>query len=86
MFEKVQDNGGSCGALFIDLSKILDCIVRDILLAKLRVYGSGYNSLTPIKRFLSGRRFKAKVDSSYCLYLYFLVGVTSRINLGSFAF
>ena len=45
MFEKVQDNGGSCGALFIDLSKILDCIVRDILLAKLRAYGSGYNSL-----------------------------------------
>ena len=89
MFEKLKkvlDNDGSCGAVLVDLSKGFDCIVHDILLTKLSACGSDYNSLKPINSLLSGRKFKAKIDSSYCFYLYFLVGVTLRINLGSFTF
>ena len=54
-WKKVLNNGGSCGALLVDLSKRFDCIVHDILLTKLSVYGPDYNSLKPINSFLSGR-------------------------------
>ena len=78
MFEKwkkVLDNGGSCGALLVDLSKAFDCIVHDLLLAKLSAYGFDYNSLKLINSFLSGRKFTATIDSSYSPYLDLLVGV-----------
>ena len=84
MFEKwkkVLDNGGSCGALLVDLSKAFDCIVHDLLLAKLSAYGFDYNSLELINSFLSGRKFRTKIGLSG-----FISGCSSRINLGSFAF
>ena len=68
MFEKckkVLDNGRSCGALLVDLSKAFDCIVHDILLAKLSAYD--YNSLKLINSFLSGRKFRTKIGSFYSL-------------------
>ena len=67
MFEKwkkVLDNGGSCGALLVDLSKAFDCIVHDLFLAKLRAYGFDYNSLKLINSFRSGRKFRTKIGSS----------------------
>ena len=73
--EKVLDNGGSCGALLICLSKAFDCIVHDLLLAKRRTYGFDYNSLKLINSFLSDGKFKTKIGSSYSLYLDLLVGV-----------
>ena len=71
MFEKwkkVLDNGGSCGALLVDLSKAFDCIVHDLLLAKLSAYGFDYNSLKLVNSFLSGRKLTTKIDSSYSIY------------------
>ena len=35
MFEKWKENldkGGECGALFVDLSKVFDCLQHDLLL------------------------------------------------------
>ena len=29
------DNGGECGALFVDLSKVFECLQHGLLLAKL---------------------------------------------------
>ena len=71
----MQDNGGSCGALLVYLSIGFDCIVRDLLLAKLSACGFDYNSLKLIKSFLSGRKLRTKISSSYCPYLDLLVGV-----------
>ena len=89
MFEKwkkVLDNGGSCGALLVDLSKAFDCIVHDLLLAKLNGYGFGYNSLKLINSFLSGRKFRTKIGSSYSPYLDLLVGVPQGAILGPLLF
>ena len=85
MFEKwkkILDNGGSCGALLVDLSKAFDCIVHDISLAKLSAYGFDYNSLKLINSFLSARKLKMETGSSYSPYLGLLVGVPRESILG----
>ena len=78
MFEKwkkVLNNGGGCGAFLVDLSKAFDCIVHDLLLAKLSANGFDYSSLKLINSFLSSRKFRTKIGSSYSPYLDLLVGV-----------
>ena len=89
MFEKwkkVLDNGGSYGDLSVDLSKAFDCIVHDLLLAKLRGYGFDYSSLKLINSFLSGRKFRTKIGSSHSSYLDLLVGVPQESILGPLLF
>ena len=73
--KKVLDNGGSCGALLVHLSKAFDCIVHDLLLAKLNACGFDYNSLKLVNSSLSGRTFRTKIGSSYSPYLDLLVDV-----------
>ena len=70
------------------MEKVLDkseSIVHDILLAKL-AYGFDYNSLKLINSFLSGRKFKTRIGSSYSLYLDLLVGVPQGSILGPLFF
>ena len=54
--EKVPDNGGTCGALLVDILKAFDCIVHELLLANLSAYGFDYKSLKLINSFLSGKK------------------------------
>ena len=59
-WDKILNNGGSYSALLVDLLKAFDCIVYELLLAKLSAYGFDYNSLKLINSFLSGRKFRPK--------------------------
>ena len=89
MFEKwkkVPENGVSCGALLADLLKAFDCIVHDFLLAKLSTHGFDYNSLKLINSFLSDRKYRTKIGSSFSSYLDLLVGVPQRSILGPLRF
>ena len=38
-WKKIVDNGGVFGALLTDLSKAFDCILQDLIIAKLEAYG-----------------------------------------------
>ena len=80
------DQGGIWGALFTDLSKAFDCLVHDFLLAKLEAYGFTYESLKLINSYLTHRKQRAKVNSSYSSFLDLLIGVSQRSILGPLLF
>ena len=48
--------GGRAGAVLMDLSKVFDCIRRDLLIAKLHAYGFPHEALTLINDYLSNRQ------------------------------
>ena len=49
----------------MDLSKDYDCIVHDLLIAKLEAYGFDRNSLTFMYSYVTGRGQRVKVGSFY---------------------
>ena len=85
MFEKWKENldkGGECDALFVDLSKAFDCLQHDLLLAKLNAYGFDYKSLKLISSFLSNRKYRAKINSSFSKWKNLLIGIPQGSVLG----
>ena len=50
-WRKFLDNGGISEAILTDLSKAFDCILHDLLIAKLAVYGFDYQSLRIMEFF-----------------------------------
>ena len=89
MFEKWKENldkGGECGALFVDLSKAFDCLQHDLLLAKLNAYGFDYKSLKLISSFLSNRKYRTKINSSFSEWKHLLIGVPQGSVLGPLLF
>ena len=61
---KILDKGGYDGVLLTDLSKAFDCIVHDLLIAKLNAYGFGYEALTFIYNYLSDRKQRVMVNTT----------------------
>ena len=69
------DQGGICGTLFTDLSKAFDCLVHNFLIAKLEAYGFTYEPLKLINSYLTHRKHRTKINSSYCSFFDLLIGV-----------
>ena len=63
--EKGRDKGGSFAAILTDLSKAFDCLLHDLLIAKLHAYGFDMASLKLIYTLLSGRKQKVKINDKY---------------------
>ena len=64
-WRKCLDNKGSTGVILTNLSKAFDCLIHDLLIAKLNAYGFDYNSLKLIHSYLSNRLQRVRVNSSY---------------------
>ena len=68
MVEKLRqclDNKGSTGILLTDLSKAFDCLVHDLLIAKLHAYGFEYNAIKLIYSYFNRRYQRVRINSTY---------------------
>ena len=59
------DNKGLAGALFMDLLKTFDSVDHNILIAKLNAYGINLDALQLLRRYLSKRHQRLKVNSTF---------------------
>ena len=73
-WRKSLDTGGHAGALLIDSSKAFDCIVHELLIAKLNAYGFDTDALKYIYFYLRGRKQRTKINSSYSFFTQILFG------------
>ena len=62
-----------------DLSKAFDCLLNDLLIAKLAAYGFDYDSLVFIQSYLSEKQQRTKVNNAYSTYSDILYGVQGSI-------
>jgi hypothetical protein len=80
--KKALDKGNKFGILLTDLSKAFDCLLHDLLIAKLNAYGFDYLSLKLVFSYLSDRKQRVRVNSSYSEYTEIETGVPQGSILG----
>ena len=80
------DNGRSFGALLTDLSKTFDCLDHELLIAKLNAYGFHLSALKLIHDYLSNRKQRTKINSTYSKWHEILFGVPQGSILGPLLF
>ena len=64
-WQKELDNGGFVGTVLMDLSKAYDCIPHELLIAKLKCYGIDNQSLRLLLDYLTNRKERTKIGSSF---------------------
>ena len=84
--KKARDNKKVCAAVLTDLSKAFNCLLYDLLTAKLHAFGFGLESLRVIHAYLNDRIQVAKVGSFYSEILQIIYGVPQSSILGPLLF
>ena len=64
-WQEELDKGGLVGTILMDLSKAYDCLPHELLVAKLEAYDVGTAALNLISNYLSHRKQRTKIGSSY---------------------
>ena len=80
------DSGGYVGTILMDLSKAYDCLSHDLLIAKLEAYGLDIGSLNFLLDYLSLRKHRTKVGSSYSKWSEICRGIPQGSILGPLLF
>ena len=64
-WKSVVDNKKVFSALLMDLSKELDCLSHDLLMAKLNAYGFKLPALRLIQNYLPNWKQRTKINTEY---------------------
>ena len=81
-WKAILNKNGYAGAVLMDLTKAVDTINHDLLIAKLNAYGFLKNSLRLIKSYLSNRWQRTKINTSFSSWTELLAGVPQGSVLG----
>ena len=84
--KKPRENHGVLTAVMTDLSRAFDCILYELLEAKLHAYGFDESSLKVIISYLKNRMQTTKVGSSFSELLSIIYGVSQGSILGPLLF
>ena len=84
--QSLVDSGGQAAAVLTDLSKAFDCIDHELLIAKLNAYVFDNSNLTFIYSYLSERKQRTKINSSFSCWAEILFGVPQGSILGPLLF
>ena len=71
--------------LTTDLSKAFDCLVHDLLIAKLHANGFDKASLTLVYNYLTDRKHRVKLNTTYSSWREIIYGVSSWLHTWPFA-
>ena len=85
-WKRAVDNGNAFGLLLTDLSKAFGCLSHELLLAKLHAYAFSFAALRLIHSYLTNRKQRTKVNSSYGSWEEILYGVPQGSILGPLLF
>ena len=80
------DSWGYVGTTLKDFSKAYDCLSHDLLIAKLEAYGLDVGSLNFLLDYLSLRKHRTKVGSSYSKWSEICRGIPQGSILGPLLF
>ena len=74
------------GVLLTDLSKAFDCLLHDIIIAKLNAYGFDMKALNSVYDYLSNHKQRTKIHNAYSSWQNILYGVPQGSILGPLLF
>ena len=67
-WQKELDNSGLVGTILMDLSKAYDCLPHDLIIAKFETYGLSKSNLSLLLDYLTSRKQRVKIGSSYSVW------------------
>ena len=85
-WQSLRAQSKKIGAVLLDLSKAFDVMPHDLLIAKLSAYGVGFRSLQFLHSYLTDRKMRVRVGSTYSDWLDVLLGVRQGSILGPLLF
>ena len=85
-WKRSVDNSKMFGVLLTDLSKTFDCLDHEFLIAKLNAYGFSLTALKLVHNYLSNRKQRTKINSTYSSLLEIIFGVPQGSLLGPLLF